>query len=235
VCSGSSLRSGPVTPSRCSAAYSASAARIFHAWAVRPPSPRALADAALSERVRELPPRAHRAKGLRPRAIRQARLPDRSGISPGRSNVHRAVAWAADAAGLVPDGAEPVGLHDLRHAFASYVLIDLQCRSWGQATCCVTRTRTSVQRCTRAHAGGERCSLGQARRSSGRMRTTHSRRVHEKRSCLVQRFPYGRYWARTSDPQLVDPIAGVTSPSVLFGLVRSNPLAERDSGHLRGD
>jgi hypothetical protein len=43
----------------------------------------------------------------------------------------------------------------------------------------------------------------------------------------------GRYWARTSDPQLVDPIAGVTSASVLFGLVPSNPLAKRDCGLLR--
>jgi hypothetical protein len=43
----------------------------------------------------------------------------------------------------------------------------------------------------------------------------------------------GRYWARTSDPQLVDPIAGVTSASVLFGLVPSNPLAKRDRGRLR--
>jgi hypothetical protein len=49
----------------------------------------------------------------------------------------------------------------------------------------------------------------------------------------LQAFPNGRYWARTSDPQLVDPIAGVTSVSVLFGLVRSNPLAERVSGRLR--
>jgi hypothetical protein len=51
----------------------------------------------------------------------------------------------------------------------------------------------------------------------------------------LQAFPNGRYWARTSDPQLVDPIAGVASASALYRLVASNPGAERDSGGVRGD
>jgi integrase len=42
------------------------------------------------------------------------------GLSPGRRNVHRAVARAAVKVGLVPEGAEPVGVHDLRHSFAAY-------------------------------------------------------------------------------------------------------------------
>lgn len=43
-----------------------------------------------------------------------------TGLSPGRRNVHRAVATAAVKAGLVPEGTEPVGVHDLRHSFAAY-------------------------------------------------------------------------------------------------------------------
>ncbi len=43
----------------------------------------------------------------------------RGGRSPGRRNVHRAVARAAVKAGLVPPGKEPVGVHDLRHSFAA--------------------------------------------------------------------------------------------------------------------
>jgi integrase len=46
----------------------------------------------------------------------------RGGRSPGRRNAHRAVARAAVKAGLVPPGAEPVGVHDLRHSFASMLL-----------------------------------------------------------------------------------------------------------------
>jgi hypothetical protein len=33
----------------------------------------------------------------------------------------------------------------------------------------------------------------------------------------------GRYWARTSDPQLVDPPAGIPPRSVRFGLFRRKP------------
>jgi integrase len=47
-----------------------------------------------------------------------------TGLSPGRRNVHRAVSRAAENAGLVPEGAEPVGVHDLRHSFAAYALTD---------------------------------------------------------------------------------------------------------------
>jgi integrase len=43
-----------------------------------------------------------------------------TGLSPGRRNVHRAVSTAAVRADLVPDGAEHVGVHDLRHSFAAY-------------------------------------------------------------------------------------------------------------------
>ena len=46
----------------------------------------------------------------------------RSGKSPGRRNVHRAVAHAAQKTGLVPPGAQPVGPHDLRHSFAAFAL-----------------------------------------------------------------------------------------------------------------
>jgi integrase len=42
----------------------------------------------------------------------------RSGKSPGRRNTLRAVQRAADAAGLNPEGSEPLGLHDLRHSAA---------------------------------------------------------------------------------------------------------------------
>jgi integrase len=42
----------------------------------------------------------------------------RSGNCPGRRNVLRAVQTAAAAAGLNPEGAQPVGLHDLRHSAA---------------------------------------------------------------------------------------------------------------------
>jgi integrase len=42
----------------------------------------------------------------------------RTGKSPGRRNILRAVRTAATAAGLNPEGAEPVGLHDLRHSAA---------------------------------------------------------------------------------------------------------------------
>ena len=42
----------------------------------------------------------------------------RNGNSPGRRNILRAVQTAAVAAGLNPEGAQPVGLHDLRHSAA---------------------------------------------------------------------------------------------------------------------
>lgn len=42
----------------------------------------------------------------------------RSGSSPGRRNVLRAVQRAADKAGLNTGAAEPIGLHDLRHSTA---------------------------------------------------------------------------------------------------------------------
>jgi integrase len=42
----------------------------------------------------------------------------RSGSSPGRRNVLRAVQRAADKAGMNTDGSEPIGLHDLRHSTA---------------------------------------------------------------------------------------------------------------------
>jgi integrase len=42
----------------------------------------------------------------------------RTGSSPGRRNVLRAVQRAADKVGLNTDGAEPIGLHDLRHSTA---------------------------------------------------------------------------------------------------------------------
>jgi integrase len=42
--------------------------------------------------------------------------------TPGRRNVHRAVSRAAKKAGLVPPGANPVGVHDLRHSFAAFCL-----------------------------------------------------------------------------------------------------------------
>jgi integrase len=46
----------------------------------------------------------------------------RNGLSPGRRNAHRAISRAAVKAGLVPEGAEPVGVHDLRHSLASAAL-----------------------------------------------------------------------------------------------------------------
>ena len=42
----------------------------------------------------------------------------RGGKSPGRRNVLRAVQTAATNAGLNPTGAQPIGLHDLRHSAA---------------------------------------------------------------------------------------------------------------------
>jgi integrase len=42
----------------------------------------------------------------------------RTGKSPGRRNVLRAVQTAAGAAGLDPEGTQPLGLHDLRHSAA---------------------------------------------------------------------------------------------------------------------
>jgi integrase len=45
-----------------------------------------------------------------------------NGLSPGRRNVLRAVQVAAKNAGVVPEGAKPVGCHDLRHSFAAYAL-----------------------------------------------------------------------------------------------------------------
>jgi integrase len=42
-----------------------------------------------------------------------------NGKSPGRRNALRALQRAANRAGLVPEGAEPVGLHDLRHSLAA--------------------------------------------------------------------------------------------------------------------
>lgn len=41
------------------------------------------------------------------------------GNSPGRRNALRALQVAAENAGLVADGQEPVGLHDLRHSLAA--------------------------------------------------------------------------------------------------------------------
>jgi putative transposase len=57
----------------------------FHAWAVRPPSPRAIADAALSERVRELHTASRRTYGS-PRIYRDLRADD---IAVGRKRVER--------------------------------------------------------------------------------------------------------------------------------------------------
>lgn len=57
----------------------------FHAWAVRPPSPRAIADAALSERVRELHTASRRTYGS-PRIYRDLRA---DGIAVGRKRVER--------------------------------------------------------------------------------------------------------------------------------------------------
>jgi integrase len=45
-----------------------------------------------------------------------------SGLSPGRRNVLRAVTNGAKRAGLQPEGAEPVGNHDLRHSMAAHAL-----------------------------------------------------------------------------------------------------------------
>jgi integrase len=66
--------------------------------------------------------RAHRvrasAKGLpfvQPNALV---FQTRNGKSPGRRNILRAVQTAAKAVGLNPKGAQPVGLHDLRHSAA---------------------------------------------------------------------------------------------------------------------
>lgn len=42
-----------------------------------------------------------------------------SGTSPGRRNALRALQRAAESAGLVGEGEEPVGLHDLRHSLAA--------------------------------------------------------------------------------------------------------------------
>jgi len=42
-----------------------------------------------------------------------------SGKSPGRRNALRALQVAAQSAGLVQDGQEPVGMHDLRHSLAA--------------------------------------------------------------------------------------------------------------------
>jgi integrase len=41
-----------------------------------------------------------------------------TGKPQGRRNAFRALSRAADAAGLNPEGVEPLGLHDLRHSFA---------------------------------------------------------------------------------------------------------------------
>jgi integrase len=43
-----------------------------------------------------------------------------SGKSPGRRNALRALQRATEEAGLVKDGQQPVGLHDLRHSLAAY-------------------------------------------------------------------------------------------------------------------
>jgi integrase len=43
----------------------------------------------------------------------------RTGLSPGRRNALRAIQKAAERAGLVNEGQEPVGLHDLRHSLAA--------------------------------------------------------------------------------------------------------------------
>lgn len=45
-----------------------------------------------------------------------------TGLSPGRRNVLRAVSNAGRRAGLVPEGAEEIGCHDLRHSFAAFAL-----------------------------------------------------------------------------------------------------------------
>jgi integrase len=70
--------------------------------------------------VREL--RAHRTwqaeRGLKRIRADALVFQTRSGSSPGRRNVLRAVQRAADKAGLNTDSAEPIGLHDLRHSTA---------------------------------------------------------------------------------------------------------------------
>src|SRR5262245_18279163 len=57
----------------------------------------------------------------RVREVRCAVFQTRRGLSPVRRNVLRAVQTAGDNAGLNPDGAKPVGLHDLRHSAAGVV------------------------------------------------------------------------------------------------------------------
>lgn len=42
-----------------------------------------------------------------------------SGKSPSKRNAYRAITRAAERAGLVPEGSEPVGPHDLRHSLAA--------------------------------------------------------------------------------------------------------------------
>jgi integrase len=65
--------------------------------------------------------RAHRARcaDLSPEGLV---FQTRTGRCPGRRNVHRAVSRAAVKVGLVRDGTEPVGVHDLRHSFAAFTI-----------------------------------------------------------------------------------------------------------------
>ena len=71
-------------------------------------------------------------------------LQTRTGKSPGRRNVLRAVQTAATLAGLNPEGMPPLGLHDLRHsaaglAFAALPLNEV-CRLLRHANPRVTST-----------------------------------------------------------------------------------------------
>jgi integrase len=65
--------------------------------------------------------RAHRTRCAYPSADALV-FQTRTGRSPGRRNVHRAVSRAAMKVGLSREGEEPVGVHDLRHSFAAFTI-----------------------------------------------------------------------------------------------------------------
>jgi integrase len=64
----------------------------------------------------------------------------RSGRSPHRRNILHAVKSAAERAGLVADGQEPVGVHDLRHSLAGQAFA-LSLPRWKCRGCSATPTR----------------------------------------------------------------------------------------------
>jgi integrase len=78
----------------------------------------------------------------------------RSGNCPGRRNVLRAVQTAAAAAGLNPEGAQPVGLHDLRHSAAGLAFESLALNRC--PACSGTPIRASRPRCTAASTTARR-------------------------------------------------------------------------------